>query len=87
MEDKQRRNIGEGRHEDKLSRGPFPRAGFFGDDGGGGQALQGVDVEDEQGDDRERGEDRRSIRPGGGGDFLPQGGAGFLVVVGFLDAE
>lgn len=77
----QRGDGGEDGHENKLSDGPFPGTGFPGDDGGGGEALKGVDVEDEEGDDGGRGEHGASVGPGFRSEGVADMIAGFMFVV------
>lgn len=79
--------VGEAGHEEELADGPFPRAGFAGDDGGRRQALEGVDVEDDQGDEGKGRKERCAIGAFGGGHAVADEAAGFDIVVGFLNAE
>ena len=86
--DDERGKIGEDAHSCKLGEGPFPGFGFALHHGGGGEALEGVDVEDEDREDDERWVGGRAVGFLGGLDGAADLVAeGLFVVFIFLDRE
>lgn len=79
MVDEEGGEVGEEGHAEELGEGPFPRAGFTTDYGGGGEALEGVDEEDDDGEADEGGVEFRAIRAGGAAEGLAHGVAVFFV--------
>ena len=61
LEDGEGGEVGEEAHGAELAEGPFPGAGFPFHDGSGGEALEGVDEEDDERNGDKRGENGGAV--------------------------
>lgn len=76
--------VGEGGHVGELEEGPAPGVCFAADDGEGGHALHGEDVEDQEGEGGGEGEDGCAVGAGFFAHGLVEGLGLFVAVGGFF---